>query len=502
MRWTDLNRPASAALTIALVVTLLAVPAARGQQLPEDSYNVGVQVSPGTGQIPVNGQMTFQVNATDKSFTNEETLPRTGPNQRNIQLQVEIVAPQNESIVGWSASLTKSRDQVGPGDSVVTTLQVSASPVASPNLVIAEINVSMEVAGQTAYNSASIPIRLEPFRRVSLQINEAPPRLGPNEVAYYSMTLTNVGNYPDTMLLDVVDSGNLQIGMRSAVALEPKQSIPFEISIVAPESFYEYGSTQLVTLEASSANNPESTYTASIPVQISGFYLPTWTFPFWVLLVALAAYGGQRTYEKVKRDRRRYGHPAPKYTEEQKEKLKELKERDKEKYKAVKERLDQRYKEQLEAYKERKRKGKARRTGALLAKMEAKRKEQEKLRKSGLKTVKKLKKKDASPEEIYQALDEDEREQLGDDLPEMLTAATAAGAVLAARDEDEEMGTVDKMRAKKAETERKRLRAEALMLIEHRREEGYDPEEIRDELSESQKLALGDDLEFALEGES
>lgn len=484
------------------MVTLLAVPAARGQEAPEDSYNVELDVSPGTGDIAVNGQVLFEVTATDKSFTSEETLPRTGPNQRDVQFAVDLVSPENESLAGWSASFGKTRDQIGPADSFNTTLQVSASPVAAPNLVIAQINVSMEVAGQTAYNSAFIPIRLEPFRRVSLQINEAPPRLGPNEVAFYSMTLTNVGNYPDTMLLEVVESGPLQIGLRSAVALDPKASAPVELSIVAPESFYEYGSTQLVTIEASSANNPQSTYTSSIPVQISGFYLPMWTFPFWVLLVALVAYGGQRTYEKVKRDRRRYGHPAPKYTEEQKEKLAALKERDKEKYKAVKGRLDERYKEQLEAYKERKKKGKARGTGALLAKMEKKRKEKEKLRKSGLKTVKKLKKKDASPEEIYQALEEDEREQLQDSLPEILKAPTAAGALVAARDDDEEMGTVDKMRAKKAETERKRLRAEALMLIEHRREEGFDPEEIREELSEAQKLALGDDLEFALEGES
>lgn len=501
----DLKRRFHATAIAALAVVMLLAPAVSSQtERTEDTYRVGVDVTPSNAAVSIQeGTVTATVNVTDETVVAPQQVPGTVAVRRTVDIETRILTPYSEEPTnGWAASVAKRSEQIGPSESHVTTLQVTAQPVATPNFIVVELNVSMTVRDETVYNTASFPVRLDPYRRVSVQIQDAPPRISPNEVTFYNIEVTNIGNYPDTLKLDIVESGKLQIGMTSALALDAKEARSVELSIVAPESFYDYGSTELVTVQASSANNPEASYLASIPVQISGFYLPMWTFPFWVLLVALAAYGGQRTYEKVKRDRRRYGHPAPKYTEEQKEKLEQLKERDKEKYKAVKERLDQQYKEELEAYKERKKKGKARRTGALLAKMEKKRKKKEKLRKSGLKTVKKLKKKGASPEEIYQALEEGEREQLQESLPEILKAPTAAGALVAARDDDEEMSTVDKMRAKKAETERKRLRAEALMLIEHRREEGYDTEQIREELSEPQKLALGDDLEFALEGET
>lgn len=422
-----------------------------------------------------------------------------------ITLRGEVVPSAGNTTSGWSVSFAPQAFTLDFGETKNVTVYMSATMNAEPTEVLGVINVTALISRRhssyTVSTETSVIGRVAARRFAAVFLTEPPPTVGPRDVTQTRVRLSNSGFYPDQYHVGIENTGPLTVATPGTVGLGAGQTRDIPITIFGPETIHEYGQMEIIQVTATSASDPSVSFTRSMVVNVDGFYLPPWTFPLWVVLVALAAYGGQRTYEKVKRDRRRYGHPAPRYTEEQKEKLEQLKERDKEKYKAVKARLDERYEEQLAAYKERKRKGKARSTGAILAKMAEKRKEEEKLRKSGLKTVKKLKKKGEPPEAIYQALEPGEREQLGDDLPEILQAPTAAGALIAARDDDEEMGAVDKMRARKAETEEKRLRAEALMLIEHRREEGYDPEQIREELSVPQKLALGDDLEFALEGE-
>lgn len=493
--------PALALAAILLATLVLATSPGVGAQAARDTYGVAVSTTPAEATIGINGLRTFEVEITDRSLTGVEDAPGLPAVERQVRIDVQLESPSGEEIVGWSAGTSPSIINMDPGTTVTTELAVLTTTTARPNVVYVQINVTMEVRDVTVENSDTLTVRLEPYRRVAALVRDSPPVVGPNGFTFYPVYIENLGNYPDTFTVELVDTGTLDVGTTSSLGLQPGEVRPIELAIVGPRDVFIQGSTQLVTLRVMPAGNPDAAFQTSVPVTVRGWWVPEWTYPLWVLLVAAAVVGGQQTYKRVREDREHYGHPGPKPpTDAQEEKLAAVKERDPEKYEALVAALVADWKQEKEAYKERKKKGKGRHPRRIERKLRKRERKRARVRRRGIRRVKKGKKKGKEPRAILEDLKAEERDELKDDLPAMLGAPTAAGAALAAKPDDERTLLTD-LRADLVADRHTRLRAEALALVRLRRQQGHGPDEVEAEMTTAHRQVLGGELEAAMNGE-
>lgn len=473
-------------------------------QTTDEATALEIEVMGGPIEALPNELGTGTLRLTLKSLRGEEQS-QAGVPESVVTLTAQVRSPYaNTSVSGWGATLAPNALSLATGETKEVQIQVSPTRAAGPTTVIVDINATGQA--NTVYGpepisaDASALARVRPERLVGIFLTEPPPTVGPRDVANTRVQVVNSGLYPDMFQIEVENTGPLTVSTPGTLGLDGRESAEIPITVFGPQTMMEYGSLQIIQIQATSLNDPDATFSKAMVINVQGFYLPPWTYPLWFLLAALIAYGGHQAYKKVQRDRERYGHPGPKYSKQKSDKLEAIAEEDPEKAEALAAKLDEQWERDLEAYKERKEKGKERNVAAMQAKLAKQRKEQRKKRESAIKKVKKGKAKGRTNEEIVASLDDDEREQIQDDLPEMLAAATGAGAMLAAKDEDE-YGLIDGFRAGRVDEAEQRLRAEALAKIQADRKKGRDAERIRADLDPQRAQALSDRLAEALAGD-
>lgn len=426
----------------------------------------------------------------------------------SVQFTGSVEPTQGNTTSGWGIGFVPQSVSMQVGETRNVTVIVSATMGADPATVRAVINATALVKRRhdsfIRHSEITVIGRVQPRRFASLTLIEPPPTVGPRDVTTTRIRLSNSGFYPDQYNVAVEEAGDLTIATPGTVGLQPRSTREIPITIFGPETHFEYGGMQIVQISATSMSDPSVSFTKAFVVNVSGTYLPPWTFPIWIVLAALIAYGGHRTYQKVKRDRERYGHPGKKLSEDEKEKIDRLEERKPELAEALRAKKEKEHEAKLAAYKERKERAEDQKPREMQKKLRKERRRQDKLRKSAVKKIRKGKDKGRPNREILQSLDPEEREQVQDDLPELLQAASAVGVLAAAQDDEEEglEGLLAERRKDKATEQRIRLRAEALARIDHELEMGRDPEAIRDGLDVNRRQALGnEDLEAALAGD-
>lgn len=491
-----------------LAVLLPAAPAAAQDEPLDQSTYIQLRMTSGPIQVDPNGLGTGTAEVTFNTIRNDP-MSQTGA-QVSIVLTASVQPRETGPNVtaaepsGWGASISPSAVTMRAGETRTVDIQVTATRTAAPTVVKvrmeADGQASLAYGGERVHANATTLGRLKAERLVAIFLTGAPPTVAPDGVVTEEIEIFNSGAYPDMYTLDFENTGDLTVTSPGTVGVPGRSGERVPLRIMGPQKLMAYGELQIIRVTATSTNDPTASFSKSLVIYVDGFWMPPWTYPLWFVLAALVAYGGHQAYKKVQRDRERYGHPGPKYSKQKSEQLEAIAEEDPEKAEVLAAKLDEQWERDLEAYQERKEKGKERNVAAMQAQLAKQRKEQRKNRERAIKKVKKGKAKGRTNEEIVASLDDEEREQIQDDLPEMLAAATGAGAMLAAKDEDE-YGLIDELREDRAEEAEQRLRAEALAKIQADRKRGHDADRIREDLDPRRAQALSDRIDEALAGD-
>lgn len=288
----------------------------------------------------------------------------TQPNwiqQDEIKIALTWLTNDSRAPRGFSAAMDFSTEYLYGGQTKVGSLVVSNGGAIEDPLVRILVNATYTnpYDGSQLTDDETLTVRVRPFYQGLVAIAEYPTdsELGQLETLEVPVEVHNLGVYPDTFALEVVAPEGFQTHVAPRVYLEPLSTRVVNVTIVTPYGkIYELGRPATIFIQGRSVNDPAITYTAVVPLQLRGAYIPAYWIPLFLLAVVSTASLVSRRLERselarLEKGRPRYPEPSPK----QAVLLAELKRRDKAAAREREAQLDAIYKARLKEYRERRR---------------------------------------------------------------------------------------------------------------------------------------------------
>lgn len=276
-----------------------------------------------------------------------------------ISVTLEWQTPDGRPPAGWAAFAPASSAYLYGGDFIEGDLVVSNGGAIRDQIVKLRVNATYTNPrdGTTLTDDETLTLQVEPYYQGFIFVKEYPPKseYGQFETIRVPVEVRNTGIYPDTFDFETIAPEGFQVHVDPRVYVEPLSSRVVNLTIVTPHGkLYEPGRPGTIFVNAHSINDPEITYTAVVPIQIRGAYVPVYWIPLFLLSLVSTASLVSRRLERAEMARLEKGRPRyPSPSAKQSVLLAELKRRDPEAYKARKAQLDAIYKARVAEYRER-----------------------------------------------------------------------------------------------------------------------------------------------------
>ena len=209
-----------------------------------------------------------------------------------------------------------------------------------------------EVGGQVSMpksekeRSVDILVKVKPYHMADIDTPKN-VELRPNEVASVPLTITNLGNYKDTIGFRIVsENPDIVLSNPIDVTLKPGETKDTILGIGVPLNFFDYGTLHEIKIQAYSLDQPNATIgEQTVVLKTQGVYFSELMYPvifFLLIIVIIVIYIMQRRRKKwmetyCKKPEKPWKIP------EEKEFLEQLKQEDKEKYLNTLERMEDEY---------------------------------------------------------------------------------------------------------------------------------------------------------------
>lgn len=326
------------ALRLALLLALLAPVAGAQSILPEPSpYRdqlvlVNVSVQSAGQDVELNGEVRYEVLVED--------LSQDQAQGRGILHTITLELLVNRSrAAGWNAFLgpTFFSPSFG-GDVFRTFVVVQATPtVQSPFFAVTLRATLRSSTGQVVSHEQDIVTRLVPFSLATVDVRYQPRPVAPFEAVAIPFVVTNVGQYPDTFLIEAEGPPGWFVAVQPRLGLFPGESREAAVNVLTPaDRIFVPQETGVILLRVRSELEPNVVYERSAVVVVEGVFLPDYWLPLLALGAVLAAATGREAARRARRRARELGRPAPlRVTPAQRLLLRDLKRRDPARHRAL-----------------------------------------------------------------------------------------------------------------------------------------------------------------------
>jgi len=119
-----------------------------------------------------------------------------------------------------------------------------------------------------------ILVKVKPYHKVDIKPVE-PIEINPNQIVAIPITLSNLGNYKDTVGFRVVsEHKDFQLSNPIDITLKPGETKDTLLGLSAPPYFFDYGTVHELKIESYSLDDPNVTIgKQTIVLKTSGFYI-------------------------------------------------------------------------------------------------------------------------------------------------------------------------------------------------------------------------------------
>jgi hypothetical protein len=192
----------------------------------------------------------------------------------SVLFEPEIISDHPE---GWSVKMVPpSIGETTVGRNHQVTLFAQVNRLASDyNPTIGIKCTRYDVLGDLAAISyCYIPVKAAPRCYATIEIPETTKEASPKSIVYFSIKVTNRGEYIDTFQFDIKgEKGTYGLVSQQSLVLDSGETQNVELGILTPETFYDIGTPRKVHISIYSIKNPGETYDASVVVITRGFYI-------------------------------------------------------------------------------------------------------------------------------------------------------------------------------------------------------------------------------------
>jgi hypothetical protein len=299
-------------------------------QTQENLTRVSIDVDPAMQEVARLGQVRFNLHIQD--ISGDE--PGRAALAHYIYLDLEV----NQTVSqGWTAFLGSSFFLTRGGDSVESFLVVQAPATVKSVYFQARIVARMQASTGDVTDDTTVIVRILPFSLANVDVQVAPPSLGPLEDTVIPVYLENAGLYPDTFTVEATGPEGWLVVAQHRLTLFPGESTNVPVFVQTPATrVFVPQETGIITIKVRSTSDPDLVYERSAVVILQGFFLPDYWLPLMALGAVLAVSVGARAREAQRRRALEQGKPRRgKVTPVQAVLLKDLKARDPERYTAI-----------------------------------------------------------------------------------------------------------------------------------------------------------------------
>ena len=198
-----------------------------------------------------------------------------------------------------------------------------------------------------------LPLKAMPLSNIKMAVDTVKKTAPPKSIIDLQLDITNNGNYIETFGFKIKSKNGLIANINiPAIVLDPKETKEIELTVLTPSMFIDFGTPRRIDIYAYSYETNETIPLGSITVVTQGIYISPLTLiiAIPILSIFLLIYIFYRYLEKRKQEV--LGKPTkPWLIPEEREYLRELKEKDPEEYRKTLSMMKQEYKSAMLWYK-------------------------------------------------------------------------------------------------------------------------------------------------------
>ena len=225
------------------------------------------------------------------------------------------------------------------------------------SLLFGDISGTSSVSKYENMRYVDIIVKVKPYHKVSLDTAQY-HTFTPNQVAAVPISVTNEGNYKDTIGFKIA-SKNKKITLIDPVdiTLKPGEKKDTLLGVAVPPDLFEIGTLHDITIQAYSIENPDNIIEEkTIILKTGGFYLSEYFISMigGILLFLAVIYIYYSSKRKKSLEKFYIAPEKPWEIKEEKEYLENIKKKDKEKYEETLKQMEEEYASAMLWYKDHK----------------------------------------------------------------------------------------------------------------------------------------------------
>ena len=254
----------------------------------------------------------------------------------SLRFEAEIIEGDSR---GWHVKVNPTTIiKTTTGMSHHITLYVQTDDSAINSSIIAAIKCTRidALGGELGTTYIYVPVKAAPTNFIEMRTTGGTMKYaGLKTIVYFTLDIINEGYYKDVFQFDIdAENGLLGLFNEQAIVIKPGETKRVTLGILTPEKLFDTGTANKVNVYVKSSGNETKTLIGSLTVITQGFYITplVWIIAgiiiFFLMIITLI----YMLYKESK-ERELYGRPTkPWLIPEEREYLRELKNKDPEKY--------------------------------------------------------------------------------------------------------------------------------------------------------------------------
>ncbi len=324
----------SAVILLALILVLSSMPLVAAQSAStRDVYGMQVTLDRTFAKVQYLQKANFTVTIKDISKDDAQGAPTASYLVHTVRIE-DVYLEGNPA--GWAISADDAQWNTVPGQTVQTTLRVTAGAAIRQPIVHANMSILLLGYDTVIRETVSFVVQVEEYYISLVLLKTVPPPQKQVKVVSLPVELTNLGLYPDKLFINVTVPSGWKASVPPQVILNPFETRTIFLDVQTPKrGIYEFGEIALVRVDVRSSKDPAAVYSRSTVVKVEGFYFSSYWEPLTIFAFLAAGLLITRGAERSRRREGEDGRPRPvELTPRQRVLLAELKRRDPDAYKA------------------------------------------------------------------------------------------------------------------------------------------------------------------------
>lgn len=274
----------------------------------------------------------------------------------SLKLETEIIDGNSR---GWHVKVeptTIVKTTTGMTHHVTLYVQTDDSAINSSVIVAIKCTRIDAVGGELGTTYIYVPVKAAPTNFIEMKtVGDTTKYAGLKTMVYFSLDVINEGYYKDVFQFEIeADNGLLGLFNEQAVVIKPGETKRVTLGILTPEKLFDTGTANKINVYVKSSGNETRTLIGTLTVITRGFYITplVWIITGFIFLILFTIIIIYILYREIK-ERELYGRPTkPWLIPEEREYLRELKEKDPEEYRKTLSMMKQEYQSAMLWYKD------------------------------------------------------------------------------------------------------------------------------------------------------